>query len=200
MSTKRPTDAFLAWRTVLSCKRLLALPRLEGGKAVRFFCVFRDWFGDLCLLLSLFFQSRCFKTFSGANFCFGCRGWSCVFFDSVLLRFLFYSLVVRSRKWPDKILFMSGLLFLGVCSLSLSFSLFSVVVVFLFFVVFKRESSGLTGHTPHRTVLVLFFFLFVPAALGFSPVLAVRPLFLAFCRGAILGPGRFLDSPGTYGA
>ena len=36
-----------------------------------------------------------------------------------------------------------------------------------------------------------------PPQPGLSPVLAVRPFFLAFCRGAILGPGRFWDSPGT---
>ena len=41
-----------------------------------------------------------------------------------------------------------------------------------------------------------------PPQPGLSPVLAVRPFFLAFCRGAILGPGRFgdfLDSFGTWG-
>ena len=36
-----------------------------------------------------------------------------------------------------------------------------------------------------------------PPQPGLSPVLAVRPFLLAFCRGAILGPGRFLDSLGT---
>ena len=41
-----------------------------------------------------------------------------------------------------------------------------------------------------------------PPQPGLSPVLAVHPFFLAFCRGAILGPGRFgdfLDSLGTWG-
>ena len=67
------------------------------------------------------------------------------------------------------------------------------VFVLLFF---KRESSGLTGHTPHAPCVFVPFSL-SPAAHGLAPVLAVRPFFLAFCRGAILGPGRFLDSPGT---
>ena len=48
LSTKRHTDAFLAWRTVLSCKCLLALPLLEEEMLSVFLCVFRHWFGDLC--------------------------------------------------------------------------------------------------------------------------------------------------------
>ena len=124
-----------------------------------------------------------------------------VFFFSILFCLGFCSIVwfFAPENGPKKFSSCQVCCVWGFCSLSLSLVLcFSAVVVFLFFVVFKRESSGLTGHTPPRTVLVLFFF--VPAALGFSPVLAVRPFFLAFCRGAILGPGRFLDSPGTYGA
>ena len=113
------------------------------------------------------------------------------FFFSIAFCLGFCSIVwfFAPENGPEKFFFMSGLLFFGVCSLSLSFSLLFRRRRLFVFVVFKRESSGLTGHTPHRTVL--FFFLFVPAALGFSTVLAVRPFFLAFCRGAILGPGFF---------
>ena len=120
-----------------------------------------------------------------------------VFFDSVLPRLLFYNCVFRSRKCLGKILFTSGLLVLGICFFSLWFSVV-VAFLFLFFLFFfKRESSGLTGHTPTRTLCSCSFFLFLSPRFGLSPVLAVRPSFLAFCRGAILGPGRFLDSPGT---
>ena len=50
---------------------------------------------------------------------------------------------------------------------------------------------------------VLLYFLVVsllcPAALFVSPFLAVGPASWRFSRGAILGPARFWDSPGTYG-
>ena len=113
-----------------------------------------------------------------------------VFFDRVLPRFLFYSLVFRSRKCPVKILFMSGLLFWGLFVLSLSL-VFRRRRLFVF-VVFQKERK-LRPNRTHPTLhcLVLFFSFLVPAALGLSPVLAVRPFFLAFCRCAILGPKRF---------
>ena len=69
----------------------------------------------------------------------------------------------------------------------------------LFSLFFLRETAQVvTGHTPTRTLCSFFFFLSLsPAAFVCSPVLAVRPFLLAFCRGAILGPVRFWDSPGT---
>ena len=68
---------------------------------------------------------------------------------------------------------------------------------FVFF--FKRDRSGSHRAHPHTHFVFFFcpFLVCVPAAFCCSPVLAVRPFFLAFCRGAILGPGRFLDSLGT---
>ena len=72
----------------------------------------------------------------------------------------------------------------------------------LFFsVFFSRETDQVvTGH-PHKrlfsSVLVL---LFLPAALAwFIAFFGRASCFLAFSRGAILGPARFWDSPGTYG-
>ena len=63
---------------------------------------------------------------------------------------------------------------------------------FLFFVVFFQERKLRANRThPTRTLCSCFFLVFVPAAPGLSPVLAVRPFFLAYCRGAILGPGAF---------
>ena len=67
----------------------------------------------------------------------------------------------------------------------------SVVVAFsVLFVVFQERKLRANRTHPTRTLCFCSFF-FVPAAQGLSPVLAVRPFFLAFCRGAILGPGRF---------
>ena len=45
-----------------------------------------------------------------------------VFFDSVLPMFLLYNLVFRSRKCLEKILFTSGLVFLGFVLSSFGFS------------------------------------------------------------------------------
>ena len=141
---------------------LFVLPLLEGGNAGRFFsfCVFCAWFGVFCRFFAvLLFLGSLFEKIFGSELLFLGVVVGLVFFDSVLPRFLFYNLVFRSRKCLGKILFMSGLLFLGVCSFSLWFSV--VVAFFCFFVFFKRESSGLTGHTPTRTLCSCFFFLFL---------------------------------------
>ena len=68
-----------------------------------------------------------------------------------------------------------------------------------FFFFFKRDSSGSNRAHPHTHLVFLFSFLVcVPARIWvYLPFLAVRPFLLAFCRGAILGPGRFSDSLGT---
>ena len=73
----------------------------------------------------------------------------------------------------------------------------SVCVVFSFFSFsFKRQSSGLTGH--HTPPHLLLFFLFFPRRFVLFRLFWPCVLFvLVFLRGAILGPGRFLDSLGT---
>ena len=106
-----------------------------------------------------------------------------VFFDGVLPRFLFQVLALRSRNCSEKILLMSGLPFLG----SFSLSWFSVVVVFFF----QRYSSGSHRVCTPLTHLFGLFPLFLSPPHLLSPVLAVRLFFLAFCRGAFLGPVRF---------
>ena len=88
-----------------------------------------------------------------------------------------------------------SVVFRGLFFFSLVFRRRRLFVLFFFFQ--ERKLRTNRAH-PHTHLVFLFLFLvFVPAAPGLSPVLAVRPSFLAFCRGAILGPGRFLDSPGT---
>ena len=69
----------------------------------------------------------------------------------------------------------------------------------LFLFSFKRDNSGLTGHhTPPARVVWFFLFLFLsPPHLSFRLFWPCVPSVLAFFRGAILGPARFLDSLGT---
>ena len=60
-----------------------------------------------------------------------------------------------------------------------------------FFLRERQNSGSHRSHpTPYFLVLFLFPFLFPPRS---CCVLAVRPFFLAFCRGAFLGPVRFCD-------
>ena len=150
-------------------------------------CVFCRFFTVLLFLGSLF------EKIFGSELLFLGVGVGRVFFGAVLPMFLLYYLVFRSRKCLEKILLMSGLVFLGFF-LS-SFGFFVDVAFFCFCFFFLREKAQVvTGHTPTRTLCSCPFFLSLsPAAPGLSPVLAVRPFFLAFCRGAILGPGRFGD-------
>ena len=170
------------------------------GKCWPFFslCVFCVWFVSFVVFFAvLLFLGSLFEKIFGSELLFLGVVVGLVFFDSVLPRFLFYNLVFRSRKCLGKILFMSGLLFLGVCSFSLWFCRRRRLFVFVFCFFQERKLRTNRAH-PHTHLVFLFLFLvFVPAAPGLSPILAVRPSFLAFCRGAILGPGRFLDSPGT---
>ena len=168
--------------------------------SVFLFCVFRVWSGVFCRFFSvLLFLGSLFEKIFGSELLFlgGCVG--LVFFGAVLPMFLLYFLLFRSRNCLEKILLMSGLVFLG-CLLSalLVVSPTSSLFSFLFSSFFKRDRSGSNRAHPHTHLVFFSFFLSVsPPHSVCSPVLAVRPFFLAFCRGAILGPGRFLDSLGT---
>ena len=103
--TSHHGHAVLARRTVLSRKCFLALPRLEGGNAVRFFCVFCVWFG---VLLSFFFFTvllflgSLFEKIFGSELLFLGVVVGLVFFDSVLPRFSFYYLVFSSENVSEK--------------------------------------------------------------------------------------------------
>ena len=147
-----------------------------------------------CSYYLVFAPENVSKKFSSCQVCcfWGVCSVFCVFWCCFAYFLLYY---LSSRKCLGKNS-LDVRFFLGFFSLPLVFSFF------LFFF-FKRESSGSNRAHPHTHLVFLFLFLvFVPAAPGLSPVLAVRPFFLAFCRGAILGPGRFgvfLDSLGTVG-
>ena len=94
-------------------------------------------------------------------------------FGAVLPMFLLYYLLFRPRNCLEKILLMSGLVFLG-CLLS-SFGLFADVVVFLSFLFFQRDSSGSNRAHPHTHLFCCFLFCFCVPPRLFLPVLAVRP-------------------------
>ena len=107
--------------------------------AVFFTLCFCVWFGVFCrffFAVNLFLGSLFEKIF-GSKLLFLGVVVGLVFFDSVLPRFLFYSLVFRSRKCLGKNLFMSGLLFLGVCFFLFGFPS-SSPFCFLFF---SREKA-----------------------------------------------------------
>ena len=176
--------------TVLSHCRLIVVVFslfLKGEMLSVFFsfCVFCVWFGVFCRFF-LFLGSLFEKFFGSRLLVFG-LGVGRVFFGSVFLMFLLYVLSARSRKCLENSLDVRS------CFFGSSFSLlFGVFRRRRFFCRFLGESSG--QDTPHTHFVFVFLSLvFVPAAPGLSPVLAVRPSFLAFRRGAILDPGRFGD-------
>ena len=167
------------------------VPFLKGGNAVRFF--HSVFWGLVRCLLSSFCRSSLLRVvvrkIFGSELLFLGVGVCCVCFGAVLPMFLLLFWFFSSRNCLKKILLLSGLVFLG-CRLS-SFGCFAYVVVLVSF--FLRETAQVvTGHTPTRTLCSFSFFLSLsPAAFVCSPVLAVRPFLLVFCRSAILGPGRF---------
>ena len=129
--------------------------------------------------------------FSGANFCF----WVsvlvlcfsvvfCLGFSFMIWRF------APETVWKNS--FDVRSCFFGFVLSSLGF--FVNVVSVCFFL--RDKDQVVTGH-PHTHWFGLFFF--VPPRL-FYRLFGRAPCFLVFSRGAILGPARFLDSPGTYGA
>ena len=111
-----------------------------------------------------FFRSSSFlirvadgKIFRERTFVFGFRYWSCVFSLVFCLGFCF--IICRlAPEYVQKILFMSGFLFLGVRS---PFLWCSVVVVFvsLFacFFLSRDTAQVVTGQTPHCTLWSCFF-------------------------------------------
>ena len=159
------------------------------------FCVFRVWFGVFCRFLGvLLFSGSLFENIFGSELLFlgvvvglvflvGFCQCFCFIFDGSL------------PKMSGKVSWCQVCCFLGSFSLPLVF--FSSTS---FCFVFSRDTAQVvTGH-PYTHLVCLFLLHFCPAALVFcSPFLAVRPASVVF-RGAILGPVRFWDSPGTYGA
>ena len=87
------------------------------------------------------------------------------------------SLHVRSVCFWGFVLFLFGF----PSSSPFCFVLFCFVLLF-----FKRENSGLTGHTPHAPCVLVPFSCLCPRHTGF-----ISRFGRVSCWGAILGPGRF---------
>ena len=184
-------------RTVTLC--LVGFPPSRRGKCCPFFSlyVFCGWFGVFCRFFTvLLFLGSLFEKIFGSELLFLGVGVGRVFFGAVFPMFLLYCLVFRSRKCLEKILLMSGLLFLGFFSLFLWFFRRRRV----FFVFLREKAQVVTGHTPTRTWVVFSCSFFLSRRTCLFALFGRASRFLRFCRGAILGPARFWVSPGTYGA
>ena len=188
----------------LYCHTCAARSPLEGGNAARFFLFVFSVSGPVSFALFLSFllsKGRFFGKIFGSELLFlgGCVGF-CVF-GGFLLLFLLYFLAFRSRNCLEKfsscqVWFFSGFVLSSLGFFSSSSSSFSVFV--LFFSFSRDKVQVVTGHPRTRTCFLVLFLFCVPPLLSVPPVLAVRPASWRFCRGAILGPGGFWDSPWTF--
>ena len=181
---------FLA--TVLS---RFSRPPSRRGKCCPFFsfCVFAGS-ASFVVFLPFFFSEGCFlEKFSGANFCF----WVSVWVLRVLVLFCLCFCFIICFFAPETVLKNSIDVRSGVFLVVFFFPLVFSPTSSSFCVFFKRDSSGSNRAHPHTHLFCLSLFLCCPAAFACSPFLAVRPASWCFPWGAILGPTRFWDSPGT---
>ena len=180
--------------TVLSHKFLPLFLVPPRGKCCPFFsfCVFRVWSGVFCHFLSfLLSKGRFWEKFSGANFCF----WGVVLVWCFLVGFCYCFCFIFWRFAPETVwknsidvrsgFFWARSLFLRFFCKTSSFSVFF----------FRDIDQVVTGHPFTRTCLSGSFSFLCPAAFVCSARFGRASRFLAFFRGAILGPGRFWDSP-----
>ena len=151
------------------------------------FGIFCVRFGVFCRFFAVpLFLGSLFEKIFGSELLFLGAGVGLACFGAVLPMFLLYYLLFRSRNCLEKILLMSGLVFLGF--LLSSFGCLADVVVSFFF---KRDSSGSHRAHPHTHLFCFFLFCFCVPPRLFLPVLAVRPASWRFFRGAILDPRVF---------
>ena len=137
------------------------------------------------------------KNFRERTFVFGWLCWFCVFWWVFAIVFaLFFGRFAPEAVRKNSIDVRSG--FFWVRSLFLWFLV--VVVVFGFcFCFFSRDiDQVVTGHPFTRTCFSGSLSFLRPAAFLCSARFGRASRFLAFFRGAILGPGRFWDSPWTF--
>ena len=170
----------------------------QGGNAVRFFHFVFSVSGPVSFAFfcrSSFLRVVFWKNFRERTFVFGWLCWSCVFWWVFAIVFaLFFG--VSLPKLFGKILLMSGLVFSGFVLSSLGFFRRRR---FRFPFFFSRDiDQVVTGHPRTRTCFSGSFSFLCPAAFVCSARFGRASRFLAFFRGAILGPGRFWDSPWTF--
>ena len=120
-----------------------------------------------------------------------------VFFGGVLPMFLLHFLAVRFRKCLKNSLDVRSGVFLGSFFLPFVFPSTSFFVFVFSFFVSRDIAQVVTGHPHTHLFSFVLFFLCCPAAFVCSALFGRASRFLAFLRGAILGPARFWDSPGT---
>ena len=152
------------------------------------FCVFCDWFGVLCLFFAvLLFLGSLFEKFSGANFCFWCRCWSCVFLVLFCLCFCFmFCWLAPENVWKSSLDVRSFF-----CGFVLSLLLFflSTSSCFSRFLFFKRESSG-SNRTPlHALVCFVFFLSLSPPHRDYVPFWPCVLFFSHFVGVPFWAPG-----------
>ena len=135
----------------------------------------------------LFLGSLFEKNFRERTFVFGCRCWSCVFWCCFAYVLLYY-LAFRSRKCLEKILLMSGLVFLGFF-FSLWFFRRRRRRLFCFF---KRDSLSSNRAHPHTHLCCLFLFLLLSRRIYLFTLFGRASCFLVFSLGCHSGPHAFL--------
>ena len=175
-----------------------SFPPFRRGKCCPFFsfCFFGVWSGVFCRFLSfLLSKGRFFEKFSGANFCF----WVVVLVLCFLVGFCYCFCFIFWRFAPETV---------RKNSIDVRSGFFWVRSLFLWF--FRRRrfcfcffflrdiDQVVTGHPFTRTCFSGSFSFLCPAAFLCSARFGRASRFLAFFRGAILGPGRFWDSPWTF--
>ena len=150
---------------------------------MRFLSQICVWFGVFCRFSTvLLFLGSMFEKIFGSELLFYGVGVGLVCFGAVLPMFLLYYLFFRSRNCLEKILLMSGLVFLGFFSPPLVFFA-DVVVLFVFASFFlERQLSSHRAH-PHTRFAFLFLFLVcVPRRNRARVYLPFWPCVLSFWR------------------
>ena len=154
-----------------------------------FFCPVRGFLSFFCR--SSFLRVVFWKNFRERTFVFGWLCWSWVFLGFLLLLLLhiwrFAPETVRKKFSCCQVWCFFGVVLFF-------FGFFADVVFRGFFFLRQRSGSHRTPLHTHLFCCSLFLFC-VPPLFSVPPVLAVRPASWRFFRGAILGPGRFWDSP-----
>ena len=162
------------------------------GKMLSVFFIFCFSCLAWCLLpfsAVLLFLGSLFEKIFGSELLFLGVGVGLVFFGGFLLMNVALFFGGSLPEVFGKILLMSGLLFFGFVLSSFVFSSSS-------FFLFKRQRSG-SNRTPPHAPFCFFLFLFVSRRACCFALFGRASFFLAFSRGAILGPARFSDSLGT---
>ena len=178
---------------------LVLLAPLSKGEMLSVFfilCFFVSGPVSFAVFVVLLFLGSLFVKIFGSELLFlgGCVG--LVFFlvgFCYCLGFIFWRFAPET-VWKNSIDVRSG----SFWGRSLFLRFFADVVLFLFVFLLRDKIQVVTGHPRTRTCFSGSFSFLCPAAFVCSARFGRASRFLAFFRGAILGPGRFWDSPWTF--